>query len=632
MSKSEYKFTALSEMTGSDATTALDPRLQKMIAFRRSGLRKRATTSTEDGEVAVIARVTNVAAWENLSEVRPGAIIGDPDPTTGSIVTGRIPISRVEFVRQQPFVQSLKAAQRLRHQLAATTNEIGALPALLPPGAKTNGGKGVIVGIVDFGCDFAHRNFIGADNKTRVRKIWNQDDTAGTGPFGFGKVFTAADINTALLKTNPYAALGYGPDPREPAHGTHVMDIAAGNGRGTGVPGVAPNADIIFVEVASSDVPWSGKEVVGQSFGDSVQLLEALQFIFTEAGTTPCSINVSLGTNGGPHDGTTLVEQGIDRLLRQAPNRAVSVAASNSFADHIHAAGNVPQGGNLDLSWLVPFDDETENEIEIWYPGNSRLGAELIGPDGNSFGTVAAGKSGTVKSGGKVVLFIANRLDDPNNHDNMIGAFLSADAPKGQWTIRLHGDSTQAVPFHAWIERDDLGQTFFSEPADDSHTLGSISCGKESIAVGSYDAHKTARPISFFSSAGPTRDGRRRPEISAPGHAVVAALSRSKTGTTRMSGTSMATPAVTGSIALLLAEAKARNISLSIQQIRNTVISAAHHNPPVAGAWDPQYGNGRMFVAGMLATLTGTSAPVAGVVATAKTKGKARAKAAGRGR
>ena len=48
------------------------------------------------------------------------------------------------------------------------------------------------------------------------------------------------------------------------------MDIAAGNGRGSNSPGVAPQADLIFVEVAASDIPWSGPAVVGKAFGDSV--------------------------------------------------------------------------------------------------------------------------------------------------------------------------------------------------------------------------------------------------------------------------------------------------------------------------------------------------------------------------
>src|SRR5262249_6047595 len=132
----------------------------------------------------------------------------------------------------------------------------------------------------------------------------------------------------------------------------------------------------------------------------------------------------------------------------------------------------------------------------------------------------------------------------------------------------------------AWIERDDQGQSNFAPPNDNSSTLGSISCGENTIVVGSYDAHKTAKPISFFSSAGPTRDGRQKPEVSAPGHNVLAAKSRSVSGVTRKSGTSMATPAVTGTLALVLAAAKAKGKSLSITDIRKIMTDAARRNPP----------------------------------------------------
>jgi len=162
----------------------------------------------------------------------------------------------------------------------------------------------------------------------------------------------------------PYNALGY--QPEMASHGTHVMDIAAGNGGGSNVPGVAPEADMIFVHVDSSDVPWSGADVVGRNFGDSVHLLEALRFIFNEAGERPCVINVSLGTNGGPHDGTTLVEKGIDSMLREKSGRAVVIAAANSFADQIHAHGEIEVGGMSTLGWELKGNQRTENEMEIW--------------------------------------------------------------------------------------------------------------------------------------------------------------------------------------------------------------------------------------------------------------------------
>jgi len=261
-----------------------------------------------------------------------------------------------------------------------------------------------------------------------------------------------------------------------------------------------------------------------------------VKFIFEQAGDRPCVINASLGTNGGPHDGSTLVEIGIDRLLRQAPNRAMVIAASNSFSDGIHAAGRVAAGGSVDLVWDIPSNDATSNELEIWYQGEDRFGVEVIAPNGETLIRVAPGQTRGLQSQGRMVLLAANRLSDPNNNDNVIGIFLEAGLPLGRWTIRLQGITVQDGSFHAWIERDDLGQSSFPEPRDDSHTIGSISCGRETIVVGSYDAHKSTLPLSFFSSAGPTRDGREKPEVAAPGHAVVAAHSRTRTRTTRKSG------------------------------------------------------------------------------------------------
>jgi hypothetical protein len=591
-----FTFTPLVGPGGKPVVT-MDARLQRLMALRQHGRSKPPTSSTSEDEVAVIAKVLSVQDFEALSEVTPGVRVGDSAEDGTTIITARVPVARIDHVRAHTAVVSLKSAQRLRLHLAATTREIGARPDDLPAGSL--GGASAIVGIVDIGCDFAHHNFLTGDGRTRLRKLWDQNGS-GNGQTGFeyGDVYQPAAINAALGQGDPYAALGYQPPAN--VHGTHVMDIAAGNGRGTGTPGVAPRADLIFVDVANSDIPWSGAGVVGKSFGDSVQLLEALVFAFQEAAATPCAVNVSLGTNGGPHDGSTLVEQGIDRLLAQAPNRSVCIAASNSFADGIHASGTVPAAGSLDLAWLIAPGDQTENELELWYPGVDRLSAELIAADGQSVGTLQPGQSGSASQGGKLVLFAANRLDDPNNHDNMIGVFLSPEVPAGRWLLRLSSLAGNDVPFHAWIERDDGGQSTFEEPLDNSHTVGSISCGRETIVVGSYDAHKAATPISWFSSAGPTRDGRQKPEVSAPGHDVVAAASRSLTGTTRKSGTSMASPAMTGCVALLLAEAAARGRSLSIQEIRDLVVQTARSQPPPAGAWDARYGTGRVSAAEMI--------------------------------
>jgi subtilisin family serine protease len=413
---------------------------------------------------------------------------------------------------------------------------------------------------------------------------------------GYGRVYTQTDINAALRSVEPYMSLGY--DPGRASHGTHVMDIACGNGNGTGVPGVAPNADIIFVQTSASDIAWEGREVVGSNFGGSVQLLEAIQFVFEQAGNRPCVINLSLGTNGGPHDGSSLVEQGIDAIVTAQPNRAVVIAASNSYDDGIHANGQVTQGNFVDLVWQIGQFDFTHNEMEIWYGKDDQFQLELIDQNDQSIGTVALGSSVEVfNEDNELLFFVAHRQGDPNNGDNTIGIFMNTQvvfaSQAAQLKVRLHGLAINNGQFHAWIERDDNGQSGFAPSQDNSHTLGSISCGQHSITVGSYDAHTVGQPLSWFSSAGPTRDGRQKPEISAPGHNVWAANSSTRVGTARMSGTSMAAPVVTGVITLILAEAHSLNKDLTIEQIRDILAKTARLNPP-DGVWNDRYGIGRV--------------------------------------
>lgn len=598
--------------------TQMDPRLQRLIVQRRMGNVHAAGVSTTEDEVSVIARVTNVAQWEALSEVRVGATIG-PDTDGSMIVTGRIPIARIEQVRIQPFVLSLKAAQPLRPALQATTQETGARPDLLPQGNLSNRGAGVVVGIIDYGCDFAHQNFRNANGTTRLMGIWDQTNPSATGgAFGYGRLFSQDEINQALQANDPYLALGYGPERDRPGsigtHGTHVMDIAAGNGRGSQTPGVAANADLLFVHVSHKDVPFTGNRVVTKALGDSVILLEALKFIFDQAGNRPCVINLSLGTNGGPHDGSTLVEKGIDSLIRQQPNRAVVIAASNSFDDGIHAQGQVPNQGALDLQWHIPTNDFSLNEFELWYDGQDRFGVELIAPDGQTQLVVPpGGTDGLRDANGNVVVFISNRLNDPNNGDNMIGIFMEAGLPAGVWTVRLHGDQVQNGAFHAWIERDNGDSSQFGPPHNNGFTVGSISCGEMAVIVGSYDGHKPNVPISFFSSAGPTRDNREKPDVSAPGHGVFAAHSRTKTGVVSKSGTSMAAPAVAGIIALMLAEARQRGLDLNGDEILKLVIEAARDNPPVPNAWDARYGHGRLSASKLVQDVMALAGAGAGV-------------------
>ncbi len=82
----------------------------------------------------------------------------------------------------------------------------------IPLTVKPDGGTGVVIGIVDFGCDFVHRNFRDADGSSRILTIWNQGATAPpSSPFGYGRRYDKPAIDAALKTANPYLALGYAP-------------------------------------------------------------------------------------------------------------------------------------------------------------------------------------------------------------------------------------------------------------------------------------------------------------------------------------------------------------------------------------------------------------------------------------
>lgn len=568
-----------------NSSSHLDPRLQKSLARSQvSGTETFEIAEVTDKLISVIAKVKDLQTFLDLPGVHDGKRITAAPDKKGDIVTAKVSLSELEQIQKSPVIVTLSSTQPLKLMLRDTLQEIGIPPIHSP---ETNEGNGVIIGIIDRGCDFVHSNFRNSDGTTRLLSLmtqkvnFNDEHTEEV-------VYTAKQINAALQNPDPYRSLGY--DPGYGSHGTHVMDIAAGNGLADMSPGVSPKADLIFVEPDYSDI----KNGEMGYLGDSLNLLNAVKYIFDTARNSPCVINISLGTNGGPHDGTSLFEQGIDGLVMEKSNRAVVLAAGNAFDDNVHASGTVKEGSFTDLQWAILEGDTTANELELWYSGKEEFRVELLNGDNQSLFNIGLGEKADLPG------FFATHIKGNNgDHQAMI---FGAPSSFGNWTVRIHGLKVVDGTFHAWIERDDnnrakqqlFNQSHFQTSVDNSYTLNSICCGQKSIAVGSYSAKNNSLAISNFSAAGPTRDCRHKPEISAPGQSVAAAHSRMKSEAKVSSGTSMAAPVITGVIALMLAEAAKRGIKLSIDEIRKLLFSTIRTNPPSSEGWDIQYGNGRV--------------------------------------
>ena len=450
-----------------------------------------------------------------------------------------------------------------------------------PPDEKATG-SGVVIGLVDWGFDFAHPDFLKPDGTSRILAIWDQRGSKlanSPQPFGYGVVHDQKAINLALTQPDPYAALGYHPadaDTGIGSHGTHVLSIAAGGGGDNRPAGVAPEADLVVVHNA----PWD--EIDTGRLGDSVTLLEGIDFIARTAGDRPWVINLSMGKHGEQHDGSTLIEQGLDAAIRSAAGRAVCQSAGNYFDKRIHASGQLRPTQERTLIWEIQENKPTNSQLEFWYSWQDKFEVRVKSPDGAISARAAIGERSKFLVGGKEVGNVYHRGQEPNNLDNHIVIYLYKDAPMGEWEVTLIGEDVIDGRYHAWIERDvscSRCQSRLREADADPHcTTGTICNGRRTLAVGAYNKHDTEMRLAHFSSVGPTRDGRLKPDLCAPGVAILAARSapREKRDPpqlgTRMSGTSMAAPCVTGTIALMFQAAPRR---LRIEETHNILLQSA---------------------------------------------------------
>lgn len=509
----------------------------------------------------------------------------------GDVVTGKIDLSKLDKLSKLADLERIESSRSMHPELDLSLRDIRAnLVHAGPPGRK---GAGVIVGIVDTGCDYTHNSFRKSDGTSRILSIWDQGLTRVRGEssptgFSYGVEYSKSNIDLALRSAAPFNSVRH-QDTGE--HGTHVAGIAAGDGSdaGRGRPantfvGVAPEADIIVVANRSNG---------GEGLGTSSNTLDAVNYIFRKAAELDKAavINMSLGDNLGPHDGTSLLERGLDNLLGRK-GRCFVKSAGNAGSARIHAQGNVLTGRTENVRFNQPSGDVWSNQIDMWYEGADRFRVSVIDPSGNEVGPVNAGNVGnfTFASGNRVR--VDHRNNDAFNGDKRVFMTFSrgtaATIAAGNWQVRIRSlNSRSGGRFDAWIQRGGIVPSFLSPHQNRAMTISTPGNAREVITAANYSVSGFgAGALASSSSRGPTRDGRVAPTVAAPGSDIMAANAGSNGDPYQsMSGTSMSAPHVTGTIALMLQKNPDRTQAQVKQCLENTARQDANTGPVPNTAW-----------------------------------------------
>lgn len=490
--------------------------------------------------------------------------------TVGEIAVARVSLEGLRRLAQLPEVVYVEAAWRLAPELDRSVPAIGADRLHLEEPSLR--GEGVLIGGVDTGIDYEHLDFRsdtdgdGFEERSRVLYLWDQTERE---PFGnpaavpFGTEYTRAEIEADLAR-------GLGPawglvrQRDESGHGTHVLGIAAGDGSSSdgGYIGVAPEAELIVVKTTfyTSDV------------------VAGVDYIFSKAQQLerPCVVNLSLGGHFGPHDGTSNFDLALVGLL--GPGRVIVTSAGNEGDKRVHISGELRSPGDAFQFDFLPTEETVY--LNFWYPGEAGFAIELEAPASEGLSQVVRAAPGAVivqeTPVGTVSIDNASGGPNPNNGDKQIGVLLEGVEVGQPWRLRLIAEYGSGR-FDGWPGLASMGEfpqgdseMTISEPGDAEGiiTVGAFTTryGWRSITGGEYH-FRGASPvgeIAPFSSHGPTRDGRQKPDLAAPGSAIVSSLARESelAGIPELvvpdgvhvvfRGTSMAAPHVAGTVALML--------------------------------------------------------------------------------
>lgn len=378
-------------------------------------------------------------------------------------------------------------------------------------------GKGVLIGVIDSGIEYANADFRQEDGATRIRFLWDQT-VEGTPPEGYriGSEFSAEQINEALQQPNRTMRLQKVPSVDSSGHGTAVAGVAAGNGRNSGgrYRGTAPDAELIIVKLGNPG---------GVGFPRTAELMQAVDYIVQKAEMLqmPVSVNISFGNTYGAHNGTSLPERFLDAAA-QIGRTLISVGTGNEGAEAGHTSGFVREGEETSVPLGVQ-ERQGAFSLQIWTDYTDVIGVTIKTPSGERVGPIREVMGTQRFLTGKTEILLYYGEPSPYSGLNEIFLeFLPVDdyVNSGEWNIILVPEQIVTGRFEMWLPASytlNEGTAFFY-PTEEL-TLTIPSTASRVLTVAAYDADTMS--YADFSGRGRKSQNNQKPDLAAPGVNVV---------------------------------------------------------------------------------------------------------------
>lgn len=422
-------------------------------------------------------------------------------------------------------------------------------------------GRGVVLGIMDIGFDLTHPNFLDREsNALRIRSLWDMLDV--TSPLSG----TVMPVGTVTEGEENLLAYAHSADGLEQWHGTHTLGTAAGSGYNSPYIGMAPDIDICCVANATEDNDNLIPDSLEYIYTYAMDVL-GFKYLFDCADKMgkPCVTTFSEGSYQDLKGDDILYYEALEKLTGPG-HIMVSSAGNESWKkDYIHKKPSDKIVGTGLLKWSaheaeMPFmiDCSAPLDLKLVAYGdfgrgymNDTITLRLDFPSKSSGETVGNGNEKEVRD------TLETRFGSETYkiiYDSYRNCY---DESRFVYDVTVVGETKIGYNFHVDLLLEDAGYNADAElfsytgelisndggrrcdATTDKNILspGSAPCV---ICVGAtsyrteiinYLGEKQTKywgehgKKSIYSSVGPTLDGRRKPDVMAPGTNVVSSSS-----------------------------------------------------------------------------------------------------------